>query len=490
MDNKCARRRYLFLPLTLALASVALWSQPSGLTNRVLVAVQNPSGTTGNNDNFIAPQLSMQIVSATNDSSLASGSPAFIASWDGANPARIENLPAEHLGAVFTENSSLELVDYAKEAVSSNFTGFPGPPTAVLLSHDQRYIVAASIQAGEVTIADLNASPVTTVSLNLPGASAISVNVGSTLFFAFAQDSNVVYYIRRLSASDSIAYANQKWPANATDCEPLNVPEYCAFAINSGTGSIATYSQQNFDHPFKALFSADGGSVFILNAGPGSGGTTGGITVLPAAPLLFSDGSQSGSIPASPARVEVFSGSSNTGVVSMGIVAGNTVYLAGQQKLKAGEWGGEIWAVNVAATPSAAVGPLSIADGFVSRMILADDNTLWIGSTGCNTGYRALSSLPDGCLTVVNTSNNSVAFIEPFTTTSMDANCCDASGDVTGIAAILGLHKVYYTENGQLYIRSTASPYNMMNNANVVAIGTALDVAFIDTANDTDNADY
>jgi hypothetical protein len=269
----------------------------------------------------------------------------------------------------------------------------------------------------------------------------------------------------------------------------LNLPEYCAFAVNYGTGSIATYSQQYFDHPFKALFSADGSLVFILNAGPESGGTTGGITVLPAAPLLFSDGSQSGSIPTSPARTEVFSGT-NSGIVSMGIVAGNTVYLAGQQKLKSGEWGGELWAVNTAATPPTAAAPLSMADGFVSRMILADDNTLWIGSTRCNTGYRALSGLSDGCLTVVNTSNNSVAFIEPFTTTSMDANCCDTSGDVTGIAAILGLHKVYYTENGQIYIRSTVSPYALMNNANIVAIGTAVDVAFIDTAVDSDNTVY
>ena len=64
-------------------------------------------------------------------------------------------------------------------------------------------------------------------------------------------------------------------------------------------------------------------------------------------------------------------------------------------------------------------------------MMLADDNTLWIGMTKCTNGERYATGpairLPDH----VNTTNNSVTLLEPYL------------GDVTGIAAVTGLHKIY-----------------------------------------------
>ena len=44
--------------------------------------------------------------------------------------------------------------------------------------------------------------------------------------------------------------------------------------------------------------------------------------------------------------------------------------------------------------------------GRVSRMIEADDNTLWIGMTGCTAGVRYATNPADGygCLTMYNTS--------------------------------------------------------------------------------------
>ena len=481
MTAKSEGYRNALVLLLLALISVSAQTQPSGLTGRVLVAVQNPSGTKSTDGSIaIAPQFSMQIVSATTDSSESSGSPGWFSGWNGAMPSSIQNLPAEHVGAVYREDGTLSLLSYSTEAVTTTLPALSGPSSAILLSHDQRYVVAANQQAGDLTIIDRNSGN-TIVTLNLPGAYGVSINNGSSVFLAFAQDSDAVYYLRRLSPADSTAYANHNWPANAADCEPLNLPTYCMLEVNSGTSGASTYSQQNFDHPFKALFSADGASVYILNGGPGSptsSSNTAGITVLPVAPLLFADGTQSGAIPPAPGRITI------QGMVSTGIVSGSTVYLAGQSKTANGPWGGELSIVNMS---TSAVTPVSIADGLATRMIMADDNTLWIGSMRCNTGYRALNNLSDGCLTVVNISSNS-PWVEAF------AHSTTASwlsgGDVTGFAAILGLHKVYYVENGQVYIRNTVYPYNLMNNANVATIGTAVDVAFIDTTNDGDNTIY
>ena len=57
-----------------------------------------------------------------------------------------------------------------------------------------------------------------------------------------------------------------------------------------------------------------------------------------------------------------------------------------------------------------------------SRMLLADDNTLWIGMTKCTNGERFAKGQPYGCLTMFNTSTNSVTMLEPYL------------GDLTGIA--------------------------------------------------------
>src|SRR6202000_247874 len=109
----------------------------------------------------------------------------------------------------------------------------------------------------------------------------------------------------------------------------------------------------------------------------------------------------------------------------------------------------------------------------------ADDNTLFIGSSLCTLGERyhqgATTNL--GCLTMFNTSTNSVTMIDSY------------KGDATGIAAVTGLHKIYTTAGGQVYIYNTA-PGASMDNSQVTVTGTAYDVAYIDAASDSDNTTY
>jgi glucose dehydrogenase len=107
-------------------------------------------------------------------------------------------------------------------------------------------------------------------------------------------------------------------------------------------------------------------------------------------------------------------------------------------------FGGNLTVVNSATTPvvpsERIAQPGSSATerpGAVSRMLLADDNTLWIGMTKCTNGVRAATGQPYGCLTMVNTTNNTVTLLEPYI------------GDATGIAAVTGLHKIYTARAGR-----------------------------------------
>jgi hypothetical protein len=76
-----------------------------------------------------------------------------------------------------------------------------------------------------------------------------------------------------------------------------------------------------------------------------------------------------------------------------------------------------------------------------------------------------------------NTSTNTVTLIEPY------------QGDLTGIAAVTGLHKVYVAQGGQVYIYHTVDG-SAINNQYVTVTGTASDVAYIDGLSDGNNTVY
>ena len=80
--------------------------------------------------------------------------------------------------------------------------------------------------------------------LSLPGVYRLSVNPGGSAAFAFVQNSDYVYYTRKLTAAEGIAYSggSSTWPKAAVDCEPQNAPGWCLFQAQSpdamdGTGT-------------------------------------------------------------------------------------------------------------------------------------------------------------------------------------------------------------------------------------------------------------
>src|SRR5579871_5697952 len=122
---------------------------PSGLTNRVMVAIQNSS---------IASKGSLEILDAYYDIRYAYNdiSKSFsISGYSGDLPITIQNLPEEQVGAVYSSgNGSYTVINYQKENASGAQTGLIGTSSSIFMSRNQNYIFAASQASHVLTILD------------------------------------------------------------------------------------------------------------------------------------------------------------------------------------------------------------------------------------------------------------------------------------------------------------------------------------------------
>lgn len=447
---------------------------PSGLTKRVLIAVQNPS---------VASKGALEIVDAFYDTRYKYNNQNVtftISGFSGSLPISIQNMPEEQIGAVYgSGDGSLTLVNYQKESANGIAKGLNGTSSSIFLTRNQQYVFAASQTAHVLTVANPAGG---TIAFGLPGVYRVSVNPGGSTALAFVQNSNYMYYPRQLTGAQTISYSggSSTWPKAAIDCEPQNAPTWCLFQAQSpdhmdSTGN-AYGAPLTFDRPVKALFSSDGGTAYVLNCGPECGGSAASVTAIPVAPTIFVTGQQSGSLPTqaalNSATISIPGGASNA------LIDTSTMYLVGQQLLSDGLFTGNLTVLNLANNTIKSTASISDgAPGAVSRIILADDNTLWIGMTKCTNGERYAKGLSYGCLTMYNTANKSVTMLEPYL------------GDATGIADVEGLHKVYVVQGGQVYIYSTTDG-SSINNQYVTVTGTAWDVAYMDSITDANNTVY
>jgi hypothetical protein len=440
-----------------------------------MIAVQNPSAFTKGALVFVDAYYDQR---SSYNNKIAGFS---ISGYSGALPTTIQNMPEEQTGAVYgSGDNSLALISYAKESTSGSQTGLNGPSSSIFITRNQSYTFAASQVSHVLTVLDRVAG--SSYALSLPGINRISVNPGGSTVLAFVENSNYIYYPRKLSAAQVIAYSggSSNWPKAAVDCQPLNSPGWCLFQAQSPDHTDATGNAYGapltFDRPVKAIFSADGGTAYVLNCGPECGGTKASVTPLPVAPTIFLVGMQSGTLPTqsalSSATIKTPGGASNA------LLSTSTLYVAGQQLQSDGLYGGYLTVVNL--NTNTAGSPISISDGTPggpSRLLLADDNTLWIGMTKCNNGERAAHGQPYGCLTMFNTSTNTVTMLAPYL------------GDLTGIAGVTSLHKVYVAQGGQVYIYRTTDG-SSVDNQYVTVTGTAYDVAYMDGLTDGNNTVY
>jgi hypothetical protein len=444
---------------------------PSGILNRVLIAVQS----SGRGELFLVDGL--YDVRHNYNNTVASFP---ISGYNGSSlPVTIQNLPAEQYGLIFSSSDgSLAQVNYQTETASTLLAAPAGNAVASseYASSTRAYIVSAQQQNHYVEIFDATASP-NTFLLNLPGVYRVSINPGGTVALAFIQNEDLVYSIVHLTAQQQQAAIGKptSYQINGTgpvseDCEPQNLPQYCVFPVSAGTSK--------FDRPTKAVFSTDGASAYVVDCGPECGGTTAGLTPISLPATAFNTGASG------PAAYNLQPAGfiAVPGGVTDALFDGSNIYVAGQQKTTNGDglFTGELSLVN----PSTGVvsAPIPISDGTHQRMVLGDDNTLWIGSSNCQSGERYKQAqqgqtVPYGCMTMFNTATNSVTTIESY------------KGDGTGIAALTGLHKMYTAEGGQVYIYATTDG-SALDNTNVTVQGTVVDVAYMDAPDDSDNSWY
>ncbi len=180
------------------------------------------------------------------------------------------------------------------------------------------------------------------------------------------------------------------------------------------------------------------------------------------------------------------------GGVTAALSDGTTLYLAGQQLQPDGLFAGRLTLLNLDTLTAGA--PISISDGNHTKMLFADDNTLWIGSQFCATGERAKArpelQLPHQLSTSAPAllhrprrqpadPNSSV----PFPNGNQNQYYY---GDLTGLCWVQGLHKVYTAYGGQVHAFNTADG-SEINNQFIIIQGTALDVAYMDAVTNAAN---
>jgi hypothetical protein len=202
---------------------------------------------------------------------------------------------------------------------------------------------------------------------------------------------------------------------------------------------------------------------------------------------------------------------------------GTTLYVAGQSLYSLGTGGalnsipradglftGYLTAVNLSNYSVSA--PISISDGTHTKLLFADDNTLWAGSQQCASGERAATGQNYNCLTMVTLGSGAVGTAQvipsvtpggsttvPYPNTNQNQYYY---GDLTGICWVQNMHKVFTAYGGQIHafytggtitqsndpaIGTTPPAGSEINNTNITIQGTVLDVAYMDALTNSAN---
>ncbi|HEV2647295.1 MAG TPA: hypothetical protein VGU46_13100 [Acidobacteriaceae bacterium] len=453
---------------------------PSKLAQRVMIGV-TLNGGLGN----------LQIVDALRDirNNVENTIPFYtISGYSSGLPDTIFNFPSELGGYVYSSSDgSLKRIDYSTETSPSTVGNFqPGQNTVAIPPTFTRFYGAES-SAGLLEVIDNQTGG--SYPLSIPNVDKVVVNKGDTIALAMVRNSNALYRVFMLNQNQ---YPTQQAAMVATgsiDCEPALVPVYCAVPV-PGT----------YDRPNNVYFSLDGTTAYVLNCGPECGGTTASVTLLQQTPLNVQQ------IPTSPVQPNpMIANVPVPGGVTAAISDGTTLYLAGQQLQPDGLFAGRLSTMNQAT--NTITHQYSISDGRHSKMLFADNNTLWIGSQSCANGERQKQFAAGvtgqaanyNCLTMVSLSASTLApQVVPAVTQSATGVAAvhvpypnqNADpyyyGSLTGLCWVQSLNKIYTAYGGQVHIFKTTDG-SEIDNQYVAVQGTALDVAYMDAA--TDDAD-
>ena len=451
---------------------------PSKLTQRVLVAIGN-TGLLGN--------ASAQILDAKRDIRFNVYQPnstfpisGFSASG---SPIQIFNYPEQSAGVIYSSDRSTNVINYGTEAQGTAVLGtnaFAALPTSLFVPSDRAFVYAAEETAGLFLVADIGAG--VNYNFSLPGAYRVAVNPAHTVVLVMTRNNDNVYRLLRLNT-------DQAAPAGAIDCQPVNKPVYCVLPVGS-TQTNGTVSEPAFHRPQNAYFSPDGAQVYILSCGRECGGT--GVDAAPAVHFANTATIRTDAYPTSATYTTPVVATTAVGGATVAMSDGTTLYVAGQQLLSDGYFAGLLTVIPLSTHTIASTA--SISDGTHTKMLFADNNTLWIGSQNCSSGERAATKQNANCLTrydrtagtagiVPNVNPASTTATVPYPNENLDPYYY---GSLTGLCWVEGLNKVYTAYGGQVHAFNTADG-SEINNADFTIQGTAVDVAYMDATTNVAN---
>ena len=488
---------------------------PSQLLERVLVAF-SATGTSGG----------LQILDGLRDlrGNVQNTTKSFgISGYSEAQPISILNFPEETTGYVLSYNDgNLVDINYSKETAGGTVTNFAPQPASAAASPLGLAFAGAAQQAGQLVFETGGV----TYYLNLPGVNKVVINPGFSVVLAMVQNSNTLYRIVKLPAT-----ANPVLPPGYVDCEPLLLPAYCVVPV-AGT----------YDRPVNVNFSIDGTTAYVLNSGPENGGTTASVALLTTSQLnidLVPTVNPLTVPPTDPSYPlsKLPNGVANPVLIPGGVTAstsdGTYLYLAGQQLQATGPYKG-LFAGNLTTmnlTTYAVSAPVSISDGTHTKLVFADNNTLWIASSNCANGVRAATAAAElsaqgytdqagnyNCLTMTTTGTSTppatiipavvqsnISSVTPVVVPNVNTNQNQYYyGSVNGLCWVQNYYKVFTGYGGQIHAFYTGlnpspivetqaedanggPPGSEINNINMTVQGTVFDVAYMDA--ETDAAD-
>lgn len=446
-----------------------------------------------------------------------------ISGYSEAEPISILNFPEQTTGYVLSYNDgNLININYSKESASGTVTNFGAQPASAAASPLGLAFAGAAEQAGQLVFVT-NGSQ---YPLNLPGINKVVIDPGFSTVLAMVQNSNTLYRVVKLPATP-----NPVLPPGYVDCEPLLLPQYCVVPV-AGT----------YDRPVNVTFSIDGSTAYVLNSGPENGGNTSSVSILNLAQLNINSVPTVNPLlvpPTDPTypMAKLPNGVANPIAIPGGVTAsvsdGTYLYLAGQQLQTTGPYkglfAGNLTTVNL--TTYAVSAPVSISDGTHTKLLFANNNTLWIAATACANGVRAATATAElakqgytdqagnyNCLTMATTgtatppativpavvqSNVSTvaSVVVPYINTNQNQYYY---GSATGLCWVQNYYKVFTAYGGQIHAFYTGAnpspivetqqedanggtPGLEIDNTNMTVQGTVFDVAYMDAETNSDD---
>jgi DNA-binding beta-propeller fold protein YncE len=258
----------------------------------------------------------------------------------------------------------------------------------------------------------------------------------NTVYVAVRNTGSVVRWNTSAGSTLSIAVPNPRRIVRSGDGKyVLAFPDDASNTVYFIDTSVATpvaVPVAGFDRPVWAVFSSDNTRAWVMNCGPECGGTTASVQVLNLPGLTL------GANAAVP------------GGATYGLLSSNTLFVAGTRPATACTFNaavrcGALTKLDVTAAPVVSAS-YEINDGYHDRMLLAPNNRLFIGAE-----FTCAAIAPNGCLSIFNTSGNTVVIQPPC------GPSCNSLNDVTGMSLISGRNVVYVVEGGEVRIYDTAT---------------------------------